>query len=215
MPTRRSLLSPVRSDAARTVPQRDTPFDDPKARFQAGLFGMWLFLATLAVLFVSAILGYVVVRVDNGDGFIPANAPAPPSILLASTVLLVVSSATMQRAANAGRRGDPAQGGMMLVTIALALGFLAIQAVAWRQWVTQGVLVADNLYAWTFYVLTGMHAAHVLGGLPAMAITAVKAARAAYTPDNHRGIVYCAMYWPFLDGAWIVLYATLWFGSLR
>ena len=168
-----------------------------------------------SMLFVSAILGYVEVRVDNGDGFIPANAPAPPSILLASTVLLVVSSATMQRAANAGRRGDPAQGGMMLVTIALALGFLAIQAVAWRQWVTQGVLVADNLYAWTFYVLTGMHAAHVLGGLPAMAITAVKAARAAYTPDNHRGIVYCAMYWHFLDGAWIVLYATLWFGSLR
>ncbi len=69
------------------------------------------------------------------------------------------------------------------------------------------------LYAWTFYVLTAMHAAHVIGGLPAMAITAFRASRASYTPENHRGIVYCAMYWHFLDGAWIVLYATLWLGS--
>jgi cytochrome c oxidase subunit 3 len=196
------------------VKQPDTPFDDPKARFQAGLFGMWLFLVVLAVLFVSAILGYVVVRVDNGADFIPAGAPRPPALLLLSTGLLLVSSVTMQRAVQAGRRGDPAQGGMMLVTVALALGFLALQWIAWQQWLSADLALDDNLYAWTFYVLTGMHAAHVLGGLPAMAITTVKAARAGSTPENHRGIVYCAMYWHFLDGAWIVLYATLWFGSM-
>lgn len=195
------------------VKQPDTPFDDPKARFQAGLFGMWLFLVVLAVLFVSAILGYLVVRVDNGSDFIPPDAPALPPLLLASTGLLAASSVTMQRAANAGRRGDPAQGGMMAATIGLALGFLLLQGIAWTQMLAQNLGPSDNLYGWTFYVLTAMHAAHVIGGLPAMAITAFKASRAAYSPENHRGIVYCAMYWHFLDGAWLVLYATLWLGS--
>lgn len=193
--------------------ERDTPFDDPTARFDAGRFGMWVFLVVLAVLFVSAILGYLVVRIDNGDAFIPADAPPPPPILLLSTAMLVVSSVTMQAALRAGRSGDPRQGSWMAATMLLALGFLAVQAYAWTELYRANLAISDNLYAWTFYVLTAIHAAHVVGGLPPMAITAWKAARARYGPGNHRGITYCAMYWHFLDGAWIVLYATLWLGS--
>jgi len=193
--------------------QRDTPFDDPKARFQAGLFGMWLFLVVLAVVFASTILAYLVVRIDNGAAFIPADAPKPPALLLASTVALVLSSFTMQRALRAGRTGDPRQGGLMLVTLILALAFLVAQGLAWRQLYEQNLVISDNLYAWTFYVLTGLHAAHVLGGLPPMLVTTWRASRAAYGPDDYRGITYCAMYWHFLDVVWIVLYATLLIGS--
>ena len=193
--------------------QPDTPFDDPKARFQAGLFGMWLFLIVLGVLFVSMILGYLVVRIDNGDSFVPSGAPKPPAMLLFSTAALLVSSVTMQRALAAGRRGDPAQGGMMLATLALALVFLVVQALAWREMYAQNLAISDNLYGWTFYVLTGLHAAHVVGGLPPLAVTTIRASRGAYTAEDHRGIAYCAMYWHFLDAVWIVLYATLWLGS--
>lgn len=193
--------------------ERDTPFDDPTARFEAGRFGMWVFLIVLAVLFVSAILGYLVVRIDNGDAFIPADAPPPPPILLLSTAMLVVSSATMQAALRAGRSGDPRQGSWMAATMLLALGFLAVQAYAWMELYRANLAISDNLYAWTFYVLTGLHAAHVLGGLPPMLITTWRASRAAYGPDDHRGITYCAMYWHFLDGIWVVLYATLVLGS--
>jgi heme/copper-type cytochrome/quinol oxidase subunit 3 len=132
-----------------------------------------------------------------------------------STLALLVSSFTMQRAVAAGRSGDPRQGGMMVVTVLLALAFLVMQGVAWAQLVRENLTITDNLYAWSFYVLTGLHAAHVIGGLPPMAITTWRAMRGRYGPDNHRGIVYCAMYWHFLDAVWIVLYATLWFGSLR
>ena len=193
--------------------QPDTPFDDPKARYQAGLFGMWLFLIVLGVLFVSTILGYLVVRVDNGDAFVPPGAPRPPAMLLVSTAALALSSVTMQRAFAAGRRGDPAQGGMMVATLSLALVFLVVQALAWREMYSQNLAISDNLYGWTFYVLTGLHAAHVLGGLPPMVVTTVRASRGAYTPENHRGIAYCAMYWHFLDAVWVLLYATLWIGS--
>jgi cytochrome c oxidase subunit III len=195
--------------------ERDTPFDDPAARFEAGRFGMWLFLLVLAVLFIASILGYLVVRIDNGAAFVPLDAPPPPKLLLLSTLALVISSVTMQRAANAGKRGDPSQGGLMVVTMVLAVSFLAMQAVAWSELLRQNVTITDNLYAWSFYVLTGLHAAHVLGGLPPMAITCWRAIHGRYRPENHRGIVYTAMYWHFLDGVWIVLYATLWLGSIR
>ena len=95
------------------------------------------------------------------------------------------------------------------------LVFLGIQAVAWVELVEQNLLITDNLYAWTFYVLTGLHAAHVVGGLPPMLVTCWRAMHARYGPENHRGIAYTAMYWHFLDGVWLVLYATLWIGSLR
>lgn len=195
--------------------QPETPFDDPAARFEAGRFGMWLFLLVLAVLFVATILGYLVVRIDNAATFVPEGAPPPPPLLLASTVALILSSVTMQRALSAGRRGDPRQGGLMVATVLLALVFLGIQAVAWVELVEQNLLITDNLYAWTFYVLTGLHAAHVVGGLPPMLVTCWRAMHARYGPENHRGIAYTAMYWHFLDGVWLVLYATLWIGSLR
>ncbi len=195
--------------------QPETPFDDPAARFEAGRMGMWLFLLVLTVLFGATILGYLVVRLDNGDAFIPLDAPSPPPILLASTIALVLSGFTMQRAVRAARVGDALQGAMMMATLALAAVFLLAQALAWRELFRQNVTVSDNLYGWTFYVLTGLHAAHVLGGLPPMIVTTWRASHGAYNASNNRGITYCAMYWHFLDGVWLVLYATLWFGSLR
>jgi cytochrome c oxidase subunit 3 len=103
---------------------------------------------------------------------------------------------------------------MMVATSALALGFLGAQLLAWRELLAQNLGPTDNLYGWTFYVLTAIHAAHVLGGLPPLAITTWRASRGFYGPADHRGITYCAMYWHFLDGVWIVLYATLWIGSM-
>ena len=176
---------------------------------------MWLFLVALGVLFVSVILGYVVVRVDNGSDFIPEGAPPPPALLLVSTALLLLSSVTMQGAVRAGRTGDRRQGPRMAFTVALAVGFLALQGIAWWQLARESLLPTDSLYAWTFYVLTALHALHVLGGLPPMAIVTARALRGRYGPDNHRGLVYCAMYWHFLDAVWLVLYATLWLGSMR
>ena len=176
---------------------------------------MWIFLAALGVVFASTIVGYLAVRIDNGADFVPIDAPRPPAILLASTVLLLISSVTMQRALRFGRSGDPRQGGMMLATTALAVAFLVIQLVAWRQLLSENLGPTDNLYGWTFYVLTALHAAHVVGGLPPLVITTWRASKGLYGPMDHRGITYTAMYWHFLDAVWLVLYATLWLGSMR
>jgi cytochrome c oxidase subunit 3 len=62
-------------------------------------------------------------------------------------------------------------------------------------------------------VLTGTHALHVIGGLPPLAVALAKARAGRYSPQEHAGVVLCAMYWHALDAIWVVLYGTLWAGS--
>ncbi len=205
--------------------KRVTPFNDPfkdpfgdaihgpMARFNAGRLGMWLFLAVLVMTFASAIMGYVVVRINNGAAFVPVDAQPLPNLLLVSTLIIAVSSVTMQKALAAARLGEAIQAQWMSATVALALAFLLSQAFAWRELLLQQQFIGDNLYAWTFYVLTGLHAAHVIGGLVPLSLTLYRARRCGYGPADTRGITYCAMYWHFLGATWVVLYLTLWLGS--
>jgi cytochrome c oxidase subunit 3 len=88
-----------------------------------------------------------------------------------------------------------------------------LQFVAWREAVADNMRLKDHLYAWTFFVLTGLHGAHVVGGLIPLGVVTAKALRGRYGPDRASGAIYCGMYWHFLDAVWIVLYATLWLGS--
>jgi len=177
--------------------------------------GMWLFVLVVALLFAAAMLGYAVVRVSPPEGreWRPEGTPGLPWTLLASTLSLLASSVALHRSLRAVRQGRM-ESCIRSASAAYWLGvsFVLLQGIAWwTMW--QQVRIQDNLYAWTFYVLTGLHAAHVLGGLPPMLITTWRASRAAYGPDDHSGITYCAMYWHFLDVVWIVLYATLLIGS--
>jgi len=202
--------------AVKTLTRVD-PFDDVGARFKAGIFGMWLLLVTLGMVFSATILGYLVVRVnpDPLEPFIPLDAPRLPHSLLISTLALLASSYTMHQTVRAVRRGAVAAAGRLSgITLSLALLFLLLQGVAWRDLWRHNLHVDDNLYAWTFYVLTGLHAAHVIGGVVPLWVVWHRASRGRYNAQNPEGVVYCAMYWHFLDVVWLVLYATLWLGSL-
>lgn len=194
------------------------PFDAPHARHAAGVFGMWLFLITLGVLFVATILGYLVVRLnpDPAEPFRPLDAPGLPHLLLLSTGALMASSAAMHGTVRAIRQGSQRRAARLAgLTLALAVGFLALQAWAWLDLWRAELRIEESLYAWTFYVLTGLHAAHVIGGLVPLVVVWWRARLGRYSPEHPEGAVYCAMYWHFLDAVWLVLYATLWLGSLN
>lgn len=197
--------------------QRVTPFTDPTARFDAGRFGMWLLILTLAVIFASTLLAYVFVRLspNNAGNWPPPNMPPLPQALVLSTLLLLVSSGTMHVALTAARRGEPGVGGWMAVTFGLGCAFLAVQLYAWIVAMQANMAFTRHLYAWTFYVLTVLHALHLLGGIVPMGFVARNARLGRYGPGRLAGITYCAMYWHFLDAAWLVLYATLLWGSAR
>ncbi len=205
------------------------PFEREQSRLNAGVLGMWLLILTLAILFIAAILAFVVVRMDmasRGERFVPFGAPGLPKLLLLSTALLVATSWFQHRAVALARRAGRSDLVARSLRVALWLGvaFLLSQMLAWWQMASamapdasgwRAVLAAAtaNLYGWTFFVMTGLHAAHVLGGLVPLAIVSHRARRGWYSAGSERGLLLVSMYWHFLDAAWIVLYGTLWLAT--
>jgi len=193
-------------------------FDDPADAFDAGRMGMLLLLAALGVLFVASILGYLILRLEAAD--LLDDLPALPSGLWVSTLIILLCSAGMHGALVAARRGaGTALRGALGATMLLGAAFLGMQGWCWLELMAQHEAVWAQLQdvprymVASFYVMTALHAAHVLGGLIPLAVVTWFAFRGAYGPTRHEGVYYCAMYWHFLDGVWLALFVTLLLGS--
>jgi len=175
--------------------------------------GMFLFLLSLSVLFAASIAGYLVVRLRAPE-WPPAGAPSLPAGLWLATLVLLLAGGAVHFAKTSTRAGKKTAARRALV-VAFALGilFLVIQV---RNWNALGPIektAPSALFGFTFYMLTGLHAAHVLGGLIALAIVAARAYRGPSSASEPGGIESCALYWHFLDAAWIVLFAVLLIGN--
>ena len=174
-----------------------------------GRLGMRLFLLTLAVLFAASIAGYLVVR-SRAAAWPPPGMPRLPSGLWVSTLIILLCSASIQwalRSVRRGRQGTLRAG--LLLTLMLGLGFLVSQTANWLWLLSAQIHGRPNLYAFTTYMLTGLHAAHVIGGIILLIVVRIKAGRGQYSSDYHPGVEYSAMYWHFLDAVWLVMFAVM------
>ncbi|MFH0982206.1 MAG: cytochrome c oxidase subunit 3 [Planctomycetota bacterium] len=68
---------------------------------------------------------------------------------------------------------------------------------------------STGMYMFSFYLLTGLHGAHVIGGLVPLTVVTTKAFRGRYTRDYYPGVKYVAMYWHFLDVVWLVMFVVI------
>ncbi len=192
-----------------------TETGDPRARKEsdlpegAGIIGMRVFLGSLAVLFVASILGYALTR-SRAATWPPPGVPDLPSGLWFSTAVIVACSGTIHMALRAVRMGERSACSRWLgATLGLGLLFLGAQAVNWFGLVAAEFTPKTNLYAFLFYMLTGLHAAHVVGGLVPLGIVTGKSLAGRYGSGWHPGVTYMAMYWHFLDVVWLVLFMVL------
>jgi cytochrome c oxidase subunit 3 len=194
---------------------RRTPFHDSHARFLAGRFGLGLFLTSLAILFASTLVGFLVMRLQIGLAGQWPELPPLPRVLWLSTLVIVASSGTIQYALVSIRRDR--QAGLsigLMATLGLGTAFLVLQSIAWVQWIAPVAERWQDSNQWrfaltVFYIFTVLHAAHVVGGLIPMALVLARAIRANYVSARHAGVHMCAMYWHFLDAVWLVLFAVL------
>ncbi len=177
----------------------------------AGFFGMVLFLIALSMIFGATLFGYFYIR-SGTPAWPPPGSPPLPRGLWLSTLLILLVSATIQWAQRSIRRdGQRSLRAALIATTLLATAFLVNQALNWKA-VRAAVIPPDSpalRYTSTFYILTGTHALHVLGGLVLLAIVTYRAFRGAYSSACHPGIRYSAMYWHFLDAVWLILFALL------
>ena len=174
--------------------------------------GMWVGLASILMLFTALSSAYIV-RAASSSDWQPLNMPR---ILLLSTALIVVSSGTLEAARR--KLKDTVSNShrpWLLVTVALGIGFLVSQLLAWRQLVAQGVYISGNPHSSFFYVLTAAHAVHLLGGLAALGYLSL---RHRAPSDNAEAVLKAqagadavTLYWHFMDFLWVYLFVLLFY----
>ncbi len=182
---------------------------DSVDRPRMGMVGMALILAALSMLFIAALLGYLLIRFSGGSRP-ELHTLALPVGLWFSTGAILISGVTMEWACQSIKSGAVSTFRTALaITLGLAVVFVGIQTPSLMQLLEAhevGRAQGNTLYGLIF-VLILLHAAHVIGGIIPMAVTTVKAFRGAYTADHWAPVRYNAMYWHFLDIVWIVTFS--------
>lgn len=165
--------------------------------------GLWLFLISDSFVFG----GLLVVRMN----LLGLTHPHLNQTLgLVVTSVLLVSSFFMNRGETMMANGD--RKGFLnntLVTFILGLGFLiGVVAVEWPMAAHEGLTPSSGAAGAVFYMMTGMHAFHVLTGLIFLAIVWLNGRRGLYD-EKHFPVEAAAVYWHFIDVVWIVFYPAL------
>jgi cytochrome c oxidase subunit 3 len=163
-------------------------------------FGLLLFLGTVSMLFVGFTSTYIV-RESAADW----SPLSPPPVLWVNTLVLLGSSVALERARRLLLSWDLA-GSQSWLGLTGGLGFLFVvgQILTWRALAASGVFLSTNIHSSFFYLLTGIHAVHLLGGLAWFGILLLRARRLALTPGTD-GLALFATYWHFLAGLWLYL----------
>jgi len=168
-----------------------------------------VFLAVVAVLFMLLLIAY------GGRMAYEDWRPAPQVRLLwANTLVLILSSVALQWAQYSVRRGqrDAMRVGL-LAAGAFTVVFLFGQVLAWRQLGTMVYFEVTNPAIAFFYLITGLHGLHLLGGLVAWGRTVARVWGDFDVAQMRQSVELCAVYWHFLLLVWLVLFGLLFTGN--
>ncbi len=173
--------------------------------------GLRFLLAAITSLFFLFILA-LMIRAQFNDWeslSAPWNPLANPAPLWVNTLMLALGSASMQWARVAARKHHRELAlQVMLLAGFFTLAFLVGQVWLWRQLSALGFYASANPANGFFYMLTGVHAVHMLGGLIGWSKTLLSAKRYANEKFS-TAVELCAIYWHYLLGIWLVLFALL------
>ncbi|MGB8509324.1 MAG: cytochrome c oxidase subunit 3 [Pyrinomonadaceae bacterium] len=171
-------------------------------------------MASILMMFTALASAYVIRA--GLPGSTDWKAIPVPSFVWLSTVLILASSVTMRLARKTLNKGaEESYRRWLFVTLLLGFGFLASQLMAWRQFVARGLYIASNPHSSFFYVLTGLHAVHLFGGILALSylmffVWRKRRASSAGTNVKRRTLTeMVALYWHFMDGLWVFLFLLL------
>jgi cytochrome c oxidase subunit III len=168
-------------------------------------FAMWLFIISVVMIFASLTSAYIVKKAEGNWSLIEF-----PSLFKLTSVLIVLSSATIQFAYISAKRNNllSIRIGLSLTAL-LAIGFAIGQYFSWGQLVDQGVFFVGNPSGSFIYVFTGLHVAHLFGGLIFLLVVLINSFKYKVHSKNLAQLEMCITYWHFLGGLWLYLYLFL------
>lgn len=168
-------------------------------------FVVWLLIVASVMLFASFTSAYIVRR---GEGnWLQFDIP---SLFAYSTGIVVLSSVAMQWAYFSAKKDELGRVKTSLIlTLILGVTFCVFQWMGWKALVANNIHFVGNPSESFFYVISGVHLAHMIGGIIFLLVIIIKAFQFKVHKKNLLSINLCATYWHFLGLAWIYLYFFL------
>lgn len=199
-------------------------FNSFEQQHQAGTLGMWVFIAQECLFFGGLFLGYTFYRVAYPEAFAAGSAALDIPLGTVNTAVLLGSSFSMALSVSAARSGRPLAIVLGLtVTWILGAVFLAIKAVEYSDKFSHHLVPGHGftfagdqapqveLFFGFYFVMTGLHAVHMVIGMGIIPFIMRAALRGRITPRRYAAVENIGLYWHFVDLVWIGLFAMIYF----
>lgn len=197
-------------------------FEDLDQQFEASSLGMWAFLVQEILFFGGLFCGYLVYRSMYPEAFLVGSAKLDIYLGSVNTAVLIGSSLTMALAVYHGHKGNK-KGIILFMILTLVLGsvFLGIKVVEyshkWHDGLIPGTMFAYEgpfadqvrIFFSFYFVMTGMHALHMIVGVGILLWLIAQAAKGRYTAEYNTPVEMFGLYWHFVDIVWIYLFPLL------
>ena len=183
--------------------------DDKQRRFSPAAYRIMIRVVLAAIVMMFAAMSSAYIVLSGGAEWKPI---AVPRMFFLSTAIIILSSVTFEFARRCLKSGKAkAHYAWLALTLLLGLGFLVTQLLAWRELRAQGVYLSGNPHSSFFYLFTGVHGVHLLGGILALLFLMIKLGlRKKADPlrsVTSTGVV--SRYWHTMDGLWLWLFLLL------
>ncbi|WP_083471665.1 cytochrome c oxidase subunit 3 [Kibdelosporangium phytohabitans] len=179
--------------------------------------GTIVWLSSELMFFAGLFAMFFTVKAQNSTGhwpppLTPGGDPIHLNVLFATpfTVILILSSVTCQLGVFAAEKGD-VFGLRRWYTLTLVMGaiFVAGQGIEYVNLIHEGVTIPSGGFGTVFYLTTGFHGLHVIGGLIAFVYLLIRTRMSKFTPAQATAAIVVSYYWHFVDIVWIGLFAVI------
>ncbi len=174
--------------------------------------GTIIWLSSELMFFAGLFAMYFTARARATEGWPPEPTELNIPYALVVTLILVSSSFTCQIGVFAAEEGN-VYGLRRWFSITFILGLLFVlgQGYEYLQLVEEGTTISSSTYGSVFYLATGFHGLHVIGGLVAFVFLLIRSTMGRFTPAQATAAIVVSYYWHFVDVVWIGLFTTIYF----
>nr|EMP14905.2 cytochrome B [Gordonia sp. NB41Y] len=176
--------------------------------------GTIVWLSSELMFFAGLFAMYFVARANANpvDGWPPEPTELNLALAIPVTTVLILSSVTCQMGVFAAERGDVfGLRRWYVLTFLMGAFFVAGQGYEYYHLVHEGTTLSSSAYGSVFYMATGFHGMHVIGGLVAFIYLLIRTKLSKFTPAQATAAIVVSYYWHFVDIVWIALFVTIYF----
>ena len=172
--------------------------------------GTIIWLSSELMFFAGLFAMYFTARARSLEGWPPEPTELNLPYATVFTLILVASSFTCQFGVFAAEQGNVyGLRRWFTLTFVMGLTFVLGQAFEYVQLVHEGTSISSSTYGSVFYLTTGFHGLHVIGGLIAFIYLLIRSTMGRFTPAQATSAIVVSYYWHFVDVVWIGLFATI------